>query len=62
MKMTPEIRTENGKLKVARIEMTEYDEYRVSILGARESDAYYTSDAEDAIATARLMDLQVGAR
>jgi len=39
------------------VSFTEYDEIRVNLKGGNEATAYYTTDAADAIGTARLMSL-----
>jgi hypothetical protein len=48
----------NENLLHVEIKETEYDEFRVNFVAGREATAYYTSDLEDAIGTAKLMDAE----
>ena len=48
----------NEELMSVRITFTDYDEYRVNLIGGREATAYYTSACDDAIDTAKMMDAQ----
>jgi hypothetical protein len=48
----------NSELLAARITFTDYDEYRVNLIGGREASAYYTSDLDDALGSAQLIDAE----
>lgn len=48
----------NSELFSVRITFTDYDEYRVNLIAGREATAYYTSDLDDALGSAKLMDAE----
>jgi hypothetical protein len=48
----------NTALLHVEIKETDYDEFRVNFVADREATAYYTSDLEDAIGTAKLMEAE----
>ncbi len=52
------VKDANEALMSVRITFTEYDEYRVNFIAGREATAYYTSDVDDAIGSAKLMDAE----